>query len=222
MVTNAQLAVIHPAAADIQDENENHADSAASEPLLPETGSKDSYHPKRQPGVVPTVSRLLPSTIAYLPKETHDTKYEDVEEIKEAILGISRREAGDFVLEGRVFVDCTKFLRLTKPVLHGRALAMKHDPSSRITWSCPPEGPEFKWETMPHVNSQHPAENPTPLLQDLDATRMAYPDIKILSPQDDIETRNRIAHLKISHWSYFTLSTKEGFRALGFEEGLAR
>lgn len=40
--------------------------------------------------------------------------------------------------------------------------------------------------------------------------------------EDDIETRNRIAHLKISHWSYFTLSTKEGFRALGFEEGLAR
>ena len=40
--------------------------------------------------------------------------------------------------------------------------------------------------------------------------------------EDDSDTREHIAQVKISHWSYFTLSTEEGLRALGFAEGPAR
>ena len=39
---------------------------------------------------------------------------------------------------------------------------------------------------------------------------------------NDEETRRLLQSLKITHWSYFTLSTEADLRALGFAEGPAR
>jgi hypothetical protein len=72
----------------------------------------------------------------------------------------------------------------------------------------PPQGP---------ISSAGDSMNPPEIIKNMNP----YLDLAHID-DDDSHTRGILLRHRITHWTYFTLSTEEALRKLGFDEGPAR